>query len=64
VAVRHARGRELVAVIEIVSPGNKASRREFRDLLDKSVAMEKGVRFAVREGGKTIGSGAVTDIIQ
>jgi hypothetical protein len=25
--------------------------------------MEKGVRFAVREGGKTIGSGVVTEII-
>lgn len=37
VAVRHARGRELVAVIELVSPGNKASSREFRDLVDKSV---------------------------
>ncbi len=33
------------------------------DLMDKPVAMEKGVRFAVREGGKTIGSGVVTEII-
>ncbi|MCA9288181.1 MAG: hypothetical protein KDA05_06335, partial [Phycisphaerales bacterium] len=28
------------------------------------VAMEPGLRFAVREGGRTIGSGAVTEIIQ
>jgi len=39
IAVRHARGRRLVAVIEIVSPGNKASRREFNDLLDKAVLL-------------------------
>ena len=28
------------------------------------VAMEKGLRFAIREGGKTIGAGVVTDIIE
>jgi elongation factor Tu len=33
------------------------------DLGDKPVAMEKGLRFAVREGGRTIGSGVVTEII-
>ncbi|MCM8788630.1 MAG: hypothetical protein NC907_02440, partial [Candidatus Omnitrophica bacterium] len=27
------------------------------------VAMEKGLRFAIREGGKTVGSGAITDIV-
>jgi elongation factor Tu len=32
------------------------------DLGEKPVAMEKGVRFAVREGGKTIGSGVVVEI--
>ncbi|MBN1444718.1 MAG: hypothetical protein JW957_01560, partial [Candidatus Omnitrophica bacterium] len=26
------------------------------------VALEKGQRFAVREGGKTVGAGAVTEI--
>jgi len=34
------------------------------DLMGKSVAMEKGLRFAVREGGRTIGSGVVTEIIE
>ena len=34
------------------------------DLVDKPVAMEKGLRFAVREGGRTIGSGVVTEIIE
>ena len=33
------------------------------DLGDKGVAMEEGVRFAVREGGRTVGSGVVTEIM-
>jgi elongation factor Tu len=27
------------------------------------IAMDKGVRFAIREGGRTVGSGVVTEII-
>jgi elongation factor Tu len=27
------------------------------------IAMDQGVRFAVREGGKTVGSGVVTEIL-
>jgi len=27
------------------------------------IAMHKGVRFAIREGGRTVGSGVVTEII-
>ncbi|MEQ1628773.1 MAG: hypothetical protein ABL965_15350, partial [Nitrospira sp.] len=27
------------------------------------IAMEQGLRFAVREGGKTVGSGVVTEIL-
>ena len=27
------------------------------------VAMEKGIRFAIREGGRTVGSGVVADIV-
>ncbi len=34
------------------------------DLVDKPVAMENGLRFAVREGGRTIGSGVVTEILE
>ncbi len=34
------------------------------DLGDKPVAIEEGLRFAVREGGRTIGSGTVTAIIE
>ena len=33
------------------------------DLEGKGVAMEAGVRFAVREGGRTVGSGVVTEIV-
>jgi elongation factor Tu len=33
------------------------------DLEEKPVAMEPGLRFAVREGGRTVGSGVVTKII-
>jgi hypothetical protein len=39
VAVRHAENRRLVAVIEIVSPSNMATKAEFADLRDKSVEL-------------------------
>jgi hypothetical protein len=46
VAVYHARGRQLVAVIEIVSPSNKADRRQFTDLVDKAVLLvEQGIHL-------------------
>ena len=28
------------------------------------VAMEKGLRFAIREGGRTVGAGQVTEIVE
>jgi elongation factor Tu len=28
------------------------------------VAMEKGLRFAIREGGRTVGAGTVTEIME
>ena len=31
--------------------------------LQKSVAMDKGLKFAIREGGRTIGSGIVTEVV-
>ncbi len=34
------------------------------DLGEKAVAMEEGVRFAVREGGRTVGAGVVTKIVK
>ncbi len=39
VAVRHVSGDRLVAIVEIVSPGNKSSRAVFRDLVDKAVEL-------------------------
>lgn len=32
--------------------------------LDKEVAVEKGSHFAIREGGKTIGSGVITELVE
>jgi elongation factor Tu len=31
--------------------------------LQKNVAMDKGLKFAIREGGRTIGSGIVTEVV-
>jgi elongation factor Tu len=46
--------------VEMVMPGdNVAVEIE----LQKSVAMDKGLKFAIREGGRTIGSGIVTEVI-
>jgi len=54
-------GVKLLGGAEMCMPGDNVEMEV--DLLDKPVAMEKGLRFAVREGGRTIGSGAVTEII-
>jgi elongation factor Tu len=32
--------------------------------LISSIAMEQGLRFAIREGGRTVGSGTITEIIE
>ncbi|MCW5555123.1 MAG: elongation factor Tu [Verrucomicrobiae bacterium] len=46
--------------VEMVMPGdNVAVDVE----LQKAVAMEKGLRFAIREGGRTIGAGRVSEIV-
>ena len=50
----------LPAGIEVVMPGdNVAVDVE----LGKPVAMEKGQRFAIREGGRTIGAGRISDVV-
>lgn len=46
---------------EMVMPGDNVN---VEVELIYPVAMEKGLRFAIREGGKTIGAGVVTDIIE
>jgi hypothetical protein len=48
VAIRHRSGDRVVAVIEIVSPGNKASRNEFRAFVRKAVtALKRGVHLLI-----------------
>jgi elongation factor Tu len=45
---------------EMVMPGDNVS---LEIVLIAPIAMEKGVRFAIREGGRTIGAGTVTEVI-
>jgi elongation factor Tu len=46
---------------EMVMPGDNT---EMTVQLQKPIAMEDGLRFAIREGGRTVGAGRVTKIIQ
>jgi len=50
----------LPAGVEMVMPGDNVSIDV--ELINK-IAMEKGLRFAIREGGRTVGSGQVTEIL-
>lgn len=52
---------ELPAGVEMVMPGDNV---EITVTLIAPVAMEKGMRFAIREGGRTIGAGTVSEIIK
>jgi elongation factor Tu len=47
--------------VEMVMPGDNVN---LEISLITDVAMEKGLRFAIREGGRTVGAGTVTDIIE
>jgi elongation factor Tu len=46
--------------VEMVMPGDNV---EIEVELGSSIAMEKQIRFAIREGGKTVGAGRVSEII-
>jgi elongation factor Tu len=46
---------------EMVMPGDNTS---LRVTLIAPIAMEKGLKFAIREGGRTVGAGQVTEIIK
>jgi elongation factor Tu len=47
--------------VEMVMPGdNVAMEIE----LIAPIAMEKGLRFAIREGGRTVGAGTVSDVVE
>ena len=46
---------------EMVMPGDNVS---INVQLIQKVAMDKGLRFAIREGGRTVGAGQVTEIVE
>ncbi|MCB0655230.1 MAG: elongation factor Tu, partial [Saprospiraceae bacterium] len=50
----------LPAGVEMVMPGDNVS---LEVKLINTIAMEKGLRFAIREGGRTVGAGQVTEIL-
>ena len=52
----------LLGGAEMCMPGDNVQMEI--DLHDKPIAMEEGLRFAVREGGRTVGAGVVTKIIE
>ena len=45
--------------VEMVMPGDNVS---LSVELITPIAMEKGLRFAIREGGRTVGAGVISDI--
>ncbi len=47
--------------VEMVMPGDNVS---LEITLITPVALEKGLRFAIREGGRTVGAGTVTEIVE
>ena len=52
---------ELPAGTEMVMPGDNT---EMTVELGKPIAMDEGLRFAIREGGRTVGAGRVTKILK
>ncbi len=53
---------ELTGGAEMCMPGDNITMKI--DLGDKPIAMEEGIRFAVREGGRTVGAGVVTKVVE
>ncbi|MGO1369139.1 elongation factor Tu [Senegalia sp. (in: firmicutes)] len=47
--------------VEMVMPGDNA---QFTIELITPIAMEKGLKFAIREGGRTVGAGVVSEIVE
>ncbi|MDP6373218.1 MAG: elongation factor Tu, partial [Vicinamibacterales bacterium] len=47
--------------VEMVMPGDNVT---VEVELITPVALEKGLRFAIREGGRTVGAGTITDIVE
>jgi elongation factor Tu len=51
---------QLPAGVEMVMPGDNV---EINVELIAPIAMDKDLRFAIREGGRTVGAGSVTEIV-
>jgi elongation factor Tu len=47
--------------VEMVMPGDNTT---IVATLHTPVALEKGARFAIREGGRTVGAGTITEILE
>jgi len=52
---------ELPSGTEMVMPGDNT---EMTVTLGKPIAMDEGLRFAIREGGRTVGAGRVVKILK
>lgn len=52
---------DLPAGVEMVMPGDNIA---IEVTLITPIAMEKGLRFAIREGGRTVGAGTISEIIE
>ena len=52
---------ELDAGVEMVMPGDNV---KFKVKLIAPIAMDEGLRFAIREGGRTVGAGVVTKVLK
>jgi elongation factor Tu len=52
---------ELPSGVEMVMPGDNVS---LTVKLIAPIAMEKGLKFAIREGGRTVGAGQVTEVVK
>ena len=52
---------QLPAGVEMVMPGDNVN---LEIKLITPIAMEKGLRFAIREGGRTVGAGTIAEILE
>ena len=52
---------ELAEGVEMVMPGDNVN---LKAKLIAPIAMEEGLRFAIREGGRTVGAGVVASVIE
>jgi elongation factor Tu len=52
---------ELPENVEMVMPGDEI---KIKVMLGAPIAMDEGLRFAIREGGRTVGAGVVSKIIK